>query len=64
MTIKLIDIDKMTELDFGMSTLNKITLHNGTVIYISYINGISNGVMNCEQNSECIFLNERKIQSN
>jgi len=63
-TIKLLDIDKMTELDFGMSTLNKVTLNNGSVIYISYINSISNGTMYCEQCGDCKFLNDRKIQAN
>lgn len=62
--IKLSEIDRMTEIEFDMSTLNKVTLHNGSIIYISYINSISNGTMFCEQCSSCKYLEKRKLQAN
>jgi hypothetical protein len=64
MKIILNNIDKMIEFDFGMSTLNKITMKSGEIIYISYINSISSGIMHCEQCDDCIYLQNRKIQAN
>ena len=64
MNIILNNIDKMVEFDFGMSTLNKILMKSGEIIYISYIKSISSGIMYCEQCENCIYLQNRKTQAN